>query len=311
MAKKKEDFQIRELCGPFIILLVFGAIAVIFWQIKENIFFLFNFGYLGMAIFVGIGLHTILPRKKKPVGRRVAQFLVGAYMLGFLGFILKENMQLEGFFFYLAAGIFGGSVIHYLVAKIFGPAIFGRGFCSWACWTAAVLDLLPYKKNKEGRTSPRWEWLRYIHFAASLGVVLAVIYGFGYETQRESMREVYWLIGGNAFYYASALILAFVMHDNRAFCKYLCPITTLLKVTSRFSMLKISGDASSCTECGACANACPMDIDIPQYIKKGERVLSTECIFCHTCVSACPEDVLTSSFRFDIGGTEYIRRREG
>jgi polyferredoxin len=142
-------------------------------------------------------------------------------------------------------------------------------------------------------------------------VVVVIYWWFGYETERETIREVYWLMGGNIFYYASALILAFAMQDNRAFCKYLCPITALLKVTSRFSMLKISGDASTCTECGACANVCPMDIDIPRYIIKGERVLSTECIFCNTCVSICPEDVLTSSFRFDIGGTEYIRRREG
>lgn len=307
---KKKDFQFSELFVPFILLIVFGVIAVVFWQIKKNIFFLFNFGYIGMAIFVGIGLYAILPRKKKPAGRRLAQILIGVYMLGFLGFIVKENMQLEGFFFYLVAGIFGGSVIHYLVAKIFGPAIFGRGFCGWACWTAAVLDLLPYKRNKQGRVSMRWERLRYLHFAVSLAVVLAVIYWFGYETQRHAIREIYWLIGGNVFYYASALILAFAMQDNRAFCKYLCPITTLLKVTSRFAMLKISGDASACTDCGVCTKACPMDIDIPQYVLNGKRVLSTECIFCNTCVSACPENVLTSSFRFDIGGKEHIRRRE-
>jgi polyferredoxin len=285
MAKKREDIQIRELRVPFILLIVFGVIAVVFWQVRGNIFFLFNFGYIGMAIFIGAGLYTILPRKKKPAGRRLTQILIGAYMLGFLGFIVKENMQIEGFFFYLAAGIFGGSVIHYLVAKIFGPAIFGRGFCGWACWTAAVLDLLPYKRNKEERVSPRWERLRYIHFAASLGLVIAVIYWFGYETQRQAMREVYWLMGGNAFYYASALVLAVVMRDNRAFCKYLCPITAVLKVTSRFAMLKISGDASACTDCGACAKACPTDIGIPRYILNGERVLSTECTFCHTCVS--------------------------
>jgi len=310
MKKNKNDFQFSELLVPFFLLLVFGVIAVVFWQIRGNIFYLFNFGYMGMAIFIGGGLYAILPRKKKPAGRRLTQILIGAYMLGFVGFIIKENMQLEGFFFYLAAGIFAGSVIHYLVAKVFGPAIFGRGFCGWACWTAAVLDLLPYKRNKQGRAASGWERLRYLHFAASLGLVFALIYWFGYETERQSIREIYWLMGGNAFYYASGLILAFAMQDNRAFCKYLCPITTLLKVTSRFAMLKISGAASACTDCGACAKACPMDIDIPRYIRNGERVLSTECIFCTTCVSVCPENALTESFRFDRGGKEHIRRRE-
>jgi ferredoxin-type protein NapH len=308
MKKKKEGIQIEVLRGPFILLLIFGVIAVVFWQVKRNIFFLFNFGYIGLAIFIGLGLYAILPRAKKPLGRRVAQFLIGVYMLGFLGFILKENMQLEGFFFYLAAGIFAGAVIHYLVAKIFGPFLFGRGFCGWACWTAAVLDLLPYKTNKQGRAAARWERLRYLHFAASLGLILFLIYGFGYKIEHEGMRVIWWLIGGNAFYYASAVALAFVRQDNRAFCKYLCPITAFLKFFSRFAMLKIAGDASTCTYCGACARACPMDIDIPRYTRDGERVLSTECIFCNTCVSTCPEHALVPSFRFDIGGKEYIRR---
>ena len=100
--------------------------------------------------------------------------LVGLYMLGFLGFIAKENMQIEGFFFYLLAGFFAGSVIHYLVAKIFGPMIFGRGWCGWACWTAMVLDFLPFKKSKAGRPSASWEKLRVVHFVLSLLLVLAL-----------------------------------------------------------------------------------------------------------------------------------------
>jgi len=39
-------------------------------------------------------------------------------MLVFLGFIKFENMQIEGFFFYLLTGFSGAAVIHYLVAKV-------------------------------------------------------------------------------------------------------------------------------------------------------------------------------------------------
>ena len=65
-------------------------------------------------------------------------------------------MQIEGFFFYLLAGFYAGSVIHYLVAKIVGPLVFNRGWCGWACWTAMVLDLLPYKRNKRGPCAGKW-----------------------------------------------------------------------------------------------------------------------------------------------------------
>jgi hypothetical protein len=62
---------------------------------------LFNFGYIGTAVGFGIGLYILLPRRRKPSGRRLAQLLVGVYMLGFLGINKSENMQLEGFMLFI------------------------------------------------------------------------------------------------------------------------------------------------------------------------------------------------------------------
>ena len=310
MSVKRETVHFKDLTVPIILLVAFWAIGVIFWQIKDRAFFLYNFGIIGTSLFIGFGLYAILPRKKKPIGRKVAQALVGLYMVGFLGLFMKQNMQIEGFFFYLSAGIFGGSVIHYLVAKIVGPVLFGRGYCAWACWTSAVLDLLPYTRNKQGRVSHRWEWLRYAHFFVSLGLVMLLLVVFAYEPAHHSWEAVYWLAGGNLLYYAVAIVLAFVLKDNRAFCKYACPIVVPLKLTSRFSALKIAGNREACNDCGACSKICPMDIDVSAYVKQGRRVLSTECIFCNTCITTCPEKALTASFAFDMGGIEKIQRRE-
>ena len=136
---------------PLIMLAVFWSIAIALWLTTGNPFYLFNFGYIGAALAVGLGVYAALPARQKPLGRRLAQFLVGAYMLVFLGLIQRENMQIEGFFFYLFSGFFAGSVIHYLVAKLAGPLIFNRGWCGWACWTAMVLDLLPFRRHKTPR----------------------------------------------------------------------------------------------------------------------------------------------------------------
>jgi ferredoxin-type protein NapH len=306
---KNRRFGVREIRGPLIIFLIFWIIALVFWKTKGNIFFLFNFGYIGTAVGVGISAYHLLPRERKPAGRKLAQFLIGIYMLGFLGLFHKENMQIEGFFFYLLGGFFAGSVIHYSVAKIFGPIIFGRGWCGWACWTAMILDLLPYTKNKEGRVSAPWEHWRYIHFGLSLSLVMVLWFRYGYRSQVMGIADLYWLAVGNVFYFASGISLALALRDNRAFCKYLCPITALLKLTSRFALIKIEGEKDRCTDCGACTMACPMDINIPEYIKNGERVLSSECIFCQTCTTACPEGVLSHSFKVDLGGKEILRRR--
>jgi len=294
---------------PVLIFVVFWAIGIVLWQTKGNIFYLFNFGYIGTAIGFGLALYILLPRRSKPSGRRIAQLLVGIYMLGFLGLLVKENMQLEGFFFYLLSGAFAGSVIHYVVAKIAGPVFFGRGFCGWACWTAMVLDLLPHKRNPKGRRAARWEKARYVHFAVSLLLVLTLWFLVGYRPALVGNAGLLWLVGGNAFYFASAILLAFTLRDNRAFCKYLCPITALLKTTSRFALAKIEGDPEKCTRCRACVKACPMNINIVEYVKHGQRVLSTECIFCLTCTTACPEGILRSTVRMDVGGKEILERQ--
>lgn len=310
MTAKSLKLNVKSLLIPIILLVVFWTIAVVLWLVTDRSFFLLNFGFIGTSVFIGLGLYEVLPRKKKPIGRKTAQALVGLYMLGFLGVYMHENMQLEGFFFYLSAGILGGSVIHYLVAKVFGPLLFGRGWCGWACWTAAVLDLLPYTRNKRGRVAPGWEWLRQVHFLLSLCLVLVLLFVLDYQFERGAWVEVYWLAAGNLLYFALAIGLAIALKDNRAFCKYVCPIAVPLKLTSRFAALKIEGDSQSCTDCGVCAKACPMDIDIPEYVKAGTRVLSSECIFCNTCITKCPEKSLKVSFGFDLGGAERIRRRE-
>lgn len=309
MMKSEDTFDSTRFKMPLIMMMIFWIIAVVLWQTTGQIFYLYNFGYIGAALGIGIGLYTALPRRQKLWGRRLAQFLIGAYMLGFLGIFQRENMQIEGFFFYLLAGFFAGSVIHYLVAKLAGPIVFNRGWCGWACWTAMILDLLPYRRNKQGRAANKWGYLRYAHFALSLGLVLALWWGVNHRPQEQSLTELYWLLGGNVLYYVVGIALAYVLHDNRAFCKYLCPIPTLQKITSRFALLKIAGVAEKCDDCGACNKSCPMDIRISEYVLGKQRVLSTECILCFECVNVCAKGALDASFGFDFGSRELLNKK--
>lgn len=307
--EKQNKFDLRQLKIPITLLIVFWAIAITLWRVWGDAFWLFNFGYIGTSIGVGMGIYKILPRKKKHWGRRLAQFLVGTYMLVFLGFIQKENMQIEGFFFYLLAGSYGGSVIHYLVAKLIGPLIFNRGWCGWSCWIVMILDLLPFKRNKAGRLPRKWEFLRYIHFALSLGLVLMLWFGFNYRDQSTAVTPLYWMLAGNLLYYVIGITLAYVLKDNRAFCKYVCPVPVLQKIPSRFSLLKVEGDAEKCTGCGACDRMCPMDIQVSRYTLANKRVLSTECILCNKCIDVCKQETLGITFGFDFGNEELLKRR--
>jgi polyferredoxin len=143
----------------------------------------------------------------------------------------------------------------------------------------------------------------------SLAVVLVLWQVFDMHIGTNSGTAVAWFLIGNALYYAVGIGMAVALKDNRAFCKYLCPVAVPLKLTSRFSLLKIGTDEAQCNNCNACVQMCPMDIQIPDYVHAGQRVLSTECTLCQTCVTVCAHDALKLSFGFDVGGRESLRFR--
>lgn len=273
--------SLRKYLHPIIMLIVFESVAVTLWLTKNNLFYLFNFSYIGLAVSLGIFLYI----KQYRHARRVVQLLVGLYMLIYLGLICNENMQIEGFWYYLFNGVFEAATIHYAVAKIFGPLIFGRGWCGYACWTAMILDFLPYKVPEQPRK--RIGWIRYITFALSLAFVSALFLA----RVRDMERIMFWsFISGNILYYITGIALAFVFKDNRAFCKYICPITVFLKPMSYFSLLRVKCDKDKCIGCGKCRRVCPMNVDVTDNSRKREN--ATECILCMECVRNCPKKAL-------------------
>lgn len=266
---------------PLIMLLLFEAVAIALWLIKDNLFYLFNFSYIGFSISLGMLLFI----KEYKHARRIVQLLVGLYMLFYLGLISNENMQLEGFWYYLFSGVFEAATIHYAVAKIFGPLVFGRGWCGYACWTAMVLDFLPYKIPQRSRK--KIGWIRYITFLFSLIFVSAL-----FLTHVDNIERImfYSFIIGNILYYGVGITLAFLFKDNRAFCKYICPITVFLKPMSYFSLLRVKCDKEKCISCGKCKKVCPMEVDVIDNSRK--RKNGTECILCLECVKGCPKNAL-------------------
>jgi len=306
----KSELKLKNLIVPIVVMLAFWGLAIWGYLSVHLTQPLIMFGYIGTSVGLGLGLYAVLPKKQKPIGRRLTLFLVGAFLIGFsISSMGHENSQLEGFFFGLLLGVIQMGVMHYLIAKIFGPLLFGRLWCGWACWTVMVLDLLPFKQPA-GRLPGRWGWLRYLHFGLSLALVLALVLVFHYRDGAAGSQAVIWFITGNLLYYAIGIILAYALKDNRAFCKYVCPVSVPLKLTSRFSLIKIGQGAGQCNDCGACVKMCPMDVRIPEYILDGKRVLSTECSLCQTCITVCAQDALKLSFSFDLGGKDLLRERE-
>lgn len=108
----------------------------------------------------------------------------------------------------------------------------------------------------------------------------------------EHMEEILFVsfLVGNILYYVVGIALAFRCKDNRAFCKYLCPVTVFLKPMSYFSLLRVTCNQEKCISCGKCRQVCPMNVDMTDNSRK--RLNGTECILCMECVKACPRKAL-------------------
>mgnify|MGYP007012933381 CR=1 FL=1 len=81
-------------------------------------------------------------------------------MLLYLGVISRENMQIEGFWYYLFLGVFEAATIHYAVAKTFTvPLLFGswlvrlRLLDSYGAGLSALQSAAEATKRKAGLPS--------------------------------------------------------------------------------------------------------------------------------------------------------------
>lgn len=178
------------------------------------------------------------------------------------------------------------------MAKVFGPLIWGRGFCGWACWTAAVLEWLPVKK--EGQIKPEFKKLRYLSLGISILFPLILIFFLNYDVRSDYLNrsEMAWMFIGNGLYYLIGIALAFIFKDRRAFCKVACPVSLVMKLPSGLRLIKLGPSDKDCIKCGRCSRKCPMDIDVMAYISQGRKVTDTECILCLECVRNCPAEAI-------------------
>lgn len=119
-----------------------------------------------------------------------------------------------------------------------------------AAWQTAELAIRPYDP-----------WVAYQHLTSP---ELLTEFGVGLAVLAVS------LVG--SFFY------------DRFFCKYACPMGAFLALISRFGLVKVRRNASTCIDCKACDRACPTSVTVSTV----DVVTNPECIDCGECVAACP-----------------------
>lgn len=190
---------------------------------------------------------------------------------------------------------------------MFVGALMGRFVCGWLCPFGLIQDLLnkiPFPKKigtfKGDKLLRKLKYVIFAVFVILLPLVLVDVLGQGAPyfcklicpagtleggiplvLLNKSMRSAL----GVLYAWKNALLLITVILSiliYRPFCKYICPLGAVYSVFNPVSVFRYRVDKEKCTDCGACAKACKMQVD---PVKNANH---PECIRCGACKKVCP-----------------------
>ncbi|MDR3076406.1 MAG: 4Fe-4S binding protein [Synergistaceae bacterium] len=87
----------------------------------------------------------------------------------------------------------------------------------------------------------------------------------------------------------TGMTLVGMFFKERFFCIF-CPLLALIHILKPVTALRLVKSTSSCTGCGNCRRACPMDIEKVYREKLSCDVQGEECLDCGRCIESCPSD---------------------
>lgn len=196
---------------------------------------------------------------------------------------------------------------------MFVGALTGRFVCGWLCPFGLIQDLLnkiPFARKigtfKGDKLLRKLKYLIFAVFVILLPLVLVDVLGQGAPYFCKLICPAGTLEGGiplvllnrsmqsalgGLYVWKNVLLLITVILSiliYRPFCKYICPLGAVYSVFNPLSVFRYRVDKQKCTDCGACAKACKMQVD---PVKNANH---PECIRCGACKKACPVKAISN-----------------
>lgn len=177
--------------------------------------------------------------------------------------------------------------------------LFGRSLCAFVCPLGTMQDMLTDLRcalhirgiSQNEKTYRCLRLLRnilfciftligcfgvdYCHFCPAAALTSPAFAGFRYSIYVSGILAV--------------VVLVMSFFKDRFFCN-ICPLGFLVGLLSKWSAVQQKKDCGSCTECGACYEACPMGIKTVYEERDKADITCHSCLLCGKCVKKCPEN---------------------
>ncbi len=233
-------------------------------------------------------------------GESVLRFDIPSLRLLFFG----TSIWLADFFIILIALIF----LTFLT--LFATTLFGRIWCGWLCPQTVLVDATRFIETarSKGYSAALVSWMTGLLVSAIVAASL-----IGYFVSPYDLPQVLHTGGLTAqivvlsFTVLLVLILLDLIVLRRRFCATVCPYAKMQGVLFDDRTLVVAFDqerADECLRCGACADVCPVQVDI----RTGPHMA---CIHCAECVDACTERTAVTGRRSLVNYTFGIAANRG
>ncbi len=176
--------------------------------------------------------------------------------------------------------------------------ILGRAICGFLCPMGLVQDIadkIRQKTKTEGikMNDKMYEAVNPVKWCMAVIFIGLCFAGGNFCNFCPAVAVSPILAGMSTSLYISGFLMVLVLmggfFKRRAFCM-ICPLGTIMGFFHKISLFRVKKDCQSCTECGACYEACPMGIKMIYTEREKADVTHANCIMCGECVRCCPED---------------------
>lgn len=243
-------------------------------------------------------------KRTRIISQIVASIFINSYYLAPLG----KNIPLPIFNCYscplasFACPI--GTLQHFLIIRhfpflllgilILSGILFGRYFCGWFCPFGALQDWLykikTFKIIINNKFSIYIRWTVFIILVIIIpyislepwfcklcpaGTLEAGIPNILFKPQLRSLIRLLFVIK----IIILIIFLISIIFISRAFCRFICPLGTVLSIFNKLSFYHLEIE-SSCSQCKLCKPKCPINIEVYKDPNSLECIRCLECVEC-------------------------------